>query len=87
MNDKHYSEDKNDTSQKRKRGRPRKNQVVDSSDKKKKGRKPKDTNNLIKQLSEKEDDDIILHLPINLLDIKKFKKEENDDDNNESVEL
>jgi len=60
---------------KRKRGRPRKNQVVNKSAQKR-GRKPK---NIVQKkprifIKKKEEEDIILHLPINTTDIHKYSK-------------
>jgi len=78
---------------KRKRGRPRKNQVVDkvtNNVPKKRGRKP--LNSIIrKQLCKPKniEDDILLNLPISLNDVKNYNKRKNikhDDDDDDKSE-
>jgi len=57
---------------KRRRGRPRKNQVVNTTEQKKASHKVKEIKK-DKLIMKEDDDEIILHLPINLDDISKFK--------------
>ena len=64
-------------SHKRGRGRPRKNQVINIIDTKKKNTQHHDIKNLFNFDENRENDDIILHLPITLNDIDKIKHKQN----------
>lgn len=58
---------------KRGRGRPRKNQIINDQDKKK-NKTPGEIKKLVRTLSEKENEEIILHLPICMSDVTTMKK-------------
>lgn len=69
----------NENSVKRKRGRPRKALNVSSqhAEKKKRGRKPKDFKKNFNLFNfDQNEEEIILHLPINSNDVKRYSKEE-----------
>lgn len=75
LKDKESFENNQHIQQKRGRGRPRKNQVVNDIEKNKKIKNPHEIKKFVKELTEKEtDDEIILHMPIFLKDIDKIKK-------------
>ena len=62
--------------QKRKRGRPRKNQVIDKQEKKQKGKKPVEKKKLFKTIDDNEEE-IILHIPgLSLSDVQNLKATE-----------
>src|SRR5579885_2541270 len=57
--------------QKRGRGRPRKNQIINETEKNKKNKNTNEPKIILKD-TKKDDDEIILHLPISLKDIATF---------------
>lgn len=59
---------------KRRRGRPRKNQIMQQIIKKKRGRKPKDNSSTTKTSVSVLEDEIVLHLPITMDDVLKYGK-------------
>lgn len=62
------NENQNNLIQKRGRGRPRKNQIVNETDKNKKSKNVNEPKIICKEIK-KDDDEIILHLPISFKDI------------------
>lgn len=82
--------DDNMTAPKRRRGRPRKNQIIESTEKsKKKGRKPKDFGTYVKHVDDKdnEEEPIILNMKFNLNELEDDSDSETEVGNSFNEEL